>query len=57
MRKNPPIIVVEDTTAKKREPLDPNRFKKKPVDPTLLSKYEQKKIAKLNPVSNKKESQ
>lgn len=46
--KNPQLLVVEDTQKRKREQLDPDRFKKKPVDPKLLSKYEAKMIDRLN---------
>jgi hypothetical protein len=45
---NPQLLVVEDTQAIKRTPLDPNRFRKKPVDPKVLSKHETRRVAELS---------
>lgn len=44
---NPQLLIVEDTQLSRRAPLDPNRFKKKPVDPKVHSKHEGKRVAEL----------
>lgn len=45
---NPQLLVVEDTQGQRKAPLDPGRFKRKAVDPKVLSKNEIRRVAELS---------